>query len=1093
MKQILDQDFNSMIEEMNTIKRPVDLALDEQRKESETRAILQDLEKLKTIPVERKRRWVWELIQNAKDCARIVGEEQPEVNINFILEENRFIFTHDGEPFTLKELLALVRRTSTKSYDAEDGNTGKFGTGFVTTHVLNRKVNVSGCLKNEAGLRRFGICIDRTHESLEALQSELDNTFSAINNFYEQPPQFYENSFLTIYEYDLEPETLQLAIDSIDELIRNLPFTLLINPFIKSITVDDKRKGKYLIFKLDSSTEVSPGIHFSRLQNGSDKGSAPIQGLFHFSFKKSTIALPVEQIEDKWNIQSIENQARLYCEFPLVGTEQWHIPFFFQSGDFIPAEPRDGVRTIKDNETKEDKTADENRLVFVEYGKAVKEFFNLINNNSIEDLYLISEIGLPYEKTEYTAKEWFSNSLQTPLRSFFLDLPLVKTASGNSVSINKAIFPAIFLDDEINNQFYSIAVKFYSTQLPDEISFKHWQRIISQETIIWGENLLCTPETLVKELSTPEGFLKLKQCLGENYIKWLDSLIIFLNKINRTDLGENYSIYPNQEGNLKRKQEVKIDPGLNERIKSIGSRLKQPVYEELLHKGISQREGLSLYNTKGFFDVLNTYIGSLSPSTNSLSEYTAVFELICIFNDSYAKERERWFQISHNLLPELTPEKIVLNDMGEFNYDPAELATIKYVCLIIEQQINFPSFCNNYFKHDNASAYDWLNNFLDVLFRNQKYEELIRKNAVIPMQNGVFRKLGNGIYKEEKGQPFDVLFKNLFKELFNDVPGKGDPLNFLIANEITTENLPCSTVDILTKPIDDIFMDSLVERKVEPDGALNQLFHKLNEWVGIHEVISEKLFPHFCRRRPMLYIKAFGPEVSAMIMALHKMKKPIEELQALANLNMSAAELGVLVKASKLAGGTDVLLAIAEEIAKDAEDAEWRKKVGDAAEKAFKEAIADVNSFDIENPDRGYDFEIMTADQQISFFLEIKSTVQYKENIQMSSLQGQTARDNPGKYALCVVTRQDANDEVTKEYFIKRAKFKLDIGHLVAEKVNGIDNGLKSIRSFKFGEEVSSALENEKYSVFVGKKTWEAGISFHEFVNHLLSYFNISH
>ncbi|GEM_PF-5675117 len=141
------------METLNKDKSPVDIALEEQRKESEARAILQDLERLITTPNERKRRWVWELIQNAKDSVSISDIENPQkVNITFHLSNNKLTFSHDGSPFALKDLLALVRRTSTKSYNNENGNTGKFGTGFVTTHALNRKVNVSIPLRKKLAI-----------------------------------------------------------------------------------------------------------------------------------------------------------------------------------------------------------------------------------------------------------------------------------------------------------------------------------------------------------------------------------------------------------------------------------------------------------------------------------------------------------------------------------------------------------------------------------------------------------------------------------------------------------------------------------------------------------------------------------------------------------------------------------------------------------------------------------------------------------------------------------------------------------------------------------------------------------------------------
>ena len=53
---------------------------------------------------------------------------------------------------------------------------------------------------------------------------------------------------------------------------------------------------------------------------------------------------------------------------------------------------------------------------------------------------------------------------------------------------------------------------------------------------------------------------------------------------------------------------------------------------------------------------------------------------------------------------------------------------------------------------------------------------------------------------------------------------------------------------------------------------------------------------------------------------------------------------------------------------------------------------------------------------------------------------------------------------------------------IVTDKVNGMEGGINSIRSFRSGDEASSALESEIYSVFVGKKAWGYGIDFQDFI-----------
>ena len=64
-----------------------------------------------------------------------------EVNITIRFNENSLTFEHDGLPFTYNEFLALVYRYSNGKENDTD-TTGQFGTGFCSTHVLSRTVDL---------------------------------------------------------------------------------------------------------------------------------------------------------------------------------------------------------------------------------------------------------------------------------------------------------------------------------------------------------------------------------------------------------------------------------------------------------------------------------------------------------------------------------------------------------------------------------------------------------------------------------------------------------------------------------------------------------------------------------------------------------------------------------------------------------------------------------------------------------------------------------------------------------------------------------------------------------------------------------------
>ena len=91
-------------------------------------------------------RWPWELMQNAKDS--ISGSDRDSVEVILEISENLVIFQHNGCPFNGKTYLALLYKYSEgKANNTE--STGRFGTGFLTTHSLSKVVKMEGPIKDD--------------------------------------------------------------------------------------------------------------------------------------------------------------------------------------------------------------------------------------------------------------------------------------------------------------------------------------------------------------------------------------------------------------------------------------------------------------------------------------------------------------------------------------------------------------------------------------------------------------------------------------------------------------------------------------------------------------------------------------------------------------------------------------------------------------------------------------------------------------------------------------------------------------------------------------------------------------------------------
>lgn len=97
---------------------------------------------------EDKIRWPMELIQNAKDSLYTSPNEKvkEKVQISFEINHNPennnlykdVTFIHDGPPFSIDSYFGLIYKISQGKNNKK--TTGKFGTGFLITHVLSKTV-----------------------------------------------------------------------------------------------------------------------------------------------------------------------------------------------------------------------------------------------------------------------------------------------------------------------------------------------------------------------------------------------------------------------------------------------------------------------------------------------------------------------------------------------------------------------------------------------------------------------------------------------------------------------------------------------------------------------------------------------------------------------------------------------------------------------------------------------------------------------------------------------------------------------------------------------------------------------------------------
>ena len=141
--------------------------------------IMQLLSQIREDPSASAKRWVWELLQNAKDVPNKFGKVSVEIEL---VSQDTLKFRHNGDTFTTKNITGLVQQVSSKDSQNLEGQTGKFGTGFICTHLLSDIIDVEGVVTYKGVNRHFSIRLDRSGYRSEDLLPRIESTLEELRH-----------------------------------------------------------------------------------------------------------------------------------------------------------------------------------------------------------------------------------------------------------------------------------------------------------------------------------------------------------------------------------------------------------------------------------------------------------------------------------------------------------------------------------------------------------------------------------------------------------------------------------------------------------------------------------------------------------------------------------------------------------------------------------------------------------------------------------------------------------------------------------------------------------------------------------------------
>jgi hypothetical protein len=550
---------------------------------SNAQTIFQDLTKLRAVP-EGPSRWVWELLQNACDAVdRTRGVNR--VRIEFGGGKMRFM--HNGAAFTGEEVTHLIYHGSTKQED--EGKKGKFGSGFLTVHLISPKVLVRGVLIEEEVREGFEFVLDRGGENANEIEKRMEEAWAQLLRG--RWPGVESGEYSTIYEFELGGKAEAVVRRGLENLEAGLPYVLAFVGEIEEVTVaaegettswgrnaQDSAHGMLVTDVARTTAGKKDPTMFKVACAGDPEDGVGVAALF-------------EKNGDTWKCAVREEAPKLFYPLPLVGTHDLGIPFSVSSVGLEPMPERNGIYagSLDDAPTRSNWML--LALVPGLYSKLLQGCMEK-GWGGLEELARFSGAF----SGSWLDRGRFRADVLVPCIEHLRGHSgpqIVQNRAAKPLRISEALLPV----GESEGNVYELAKRVLSVRerLPSAETHGKWASIFDGWAAIIGSRVDELKQSLtleglgdeVKEAVSLEGLSKLLAPKEKSPpLDWLNEMFAAVSKEKLPGFIKVRALVPNQLDFLKKEGELWLDGGIDEDLKNICAKLGDHVRGELLHSEV---------------------------------------------------------------------------------------------------------------------------------------------------------------------------------------------------------------------------------------------------------------------------------------------------------------------------------------------------------------------------------------------------------------------------------------------------------------------------------------------------------------------------
>ena len=687
-----------------------------------------------------KKRWVWELIQNAKDTiAKDPNKNSINVRIEISKGENNIDivrFRHDGSPFTPDARFGLLYKYSEDKENQE--STGRFGTGFLTTHCLSKIVTIESNMYSDTTCTRLcGFTVTMYRDGIIA--SELIDGLRKMR----ESEVFFEETFdWTTFTYHVTSESGRQAIRlGLENFRENIAQTMLFCKELASIVLDDNGKITTIVRK--PTVSLTDDIMLSEFDI---TGEVNITRRFiHTSYCEHNEYLSERyranrnmrldtaiEVDPDNNIVDIEDKTSFFCVMPLVGIEtQLNEPLIINSPDFEPDQERQSLLLSGIIWNEEKNVITENGInraiyehVFPLYTKLVK----YLTDNQFGKLYYLANGLNRIKKHEKLDHEWYKPNVINKYREILMQYPIAEAQDNSGyLKLNDCIIVKEAVQEN-EDKVFNLLNSVYPSKL---IRNNHeWSNYLWKEGLsIWNTESLCS------EIEQKTNWTNIS-LTGINLTFWYNEFLGHVLKYNELFLKE-YALLPNMNGELLKKDQENFKQGehVNSFVINLLKSLGKDVKPLLLHEDITSISLDSKYNSQSYSADVNKLAKAIIDDNNELHKGSKLLPLISVvpnnsekYKHEFLKQRNEFFNICKDLYQLTEAISVCDNNLLEGAWKETDEWLVMYI-------LNSLKSLGSLSNLPTGLDAKWLNTSLKSL---HVQTEKFNSYAVLPNQIGTF-------------------------------------------------------------------------------------------------------------------------------------------------------------------------------------------------------------------------------------------------------------------------------------------------------------------------------------------------------------------